>query len=119
MSDKVKLLEAANKKVAIDREFIAYFLSSYIEIEHTTKDAIMATLNCDFESYYKLGLCKAPSIYAEDYLDRLNKISSYINISSLELNKILKRVNSVLQFTRAETDESSYLMAARDKKKKG
>lgn len=118
MNDKVKLLEMANKKVAGDKEFIAYFLSNYIQIEHITDDVVMTSLNCNAESYYKLGLCKAPSITDESYLDRLNNICTYIGISTLELNKIIKRVSSVLQLRDATTDEKSLLMAARDKKKK-
>lgn len=118
MNDKVKILETANKKVATEKEFIAYFVSKYIEIEHITEDTIISTLNCTLENYYKLGLCRTPDINASDYLKRLNNISNYIGISSVELNKIIKRVNSVLQFTETKVDESSYLMAARDKNKK-
>lgn len=118
MSDKVKILQAANKKVSTDQEFIAYYFSKYLDIENVTESTIMSMLNCSTEKYYKLGLCKAPKVNAEDYLDRLDNISVYIGISSADLNKIIKRVDSVLHFTRTATDESSYLMAARDKKKK-
>jgi hypothetical protein len=50
----------------------------------------------------------------------LNNICVYIGISTLELNKIIKRVYSILQLREATTtNENSLLMAARDKKKKG
>jgi hypothetical protein len=118
MNDKIKLLELANAKAATDEEFIAYFLNHYLKIEQTTTEAVMTILNCNVENYYKLGLCKAPTITDSDYLDRLNNISSYVGISVLELNKIIKRVNTVLQLRNLSTGENAVLMAARDKKKR-
>lgn len=117
MNDKIKLLELATKKIAANKDFIAYFLDQYQLIEHITEEALMETLQCDIESYYKLGLCKAPSINAKTYLDQLNNISLYIGISSLELNQIIKRVTAVMQLKDTNAD-NHYLMAARDKKKK-
>jgi hypothetical protein len=120
MNDNIKLLEMASKKAATDRDFIAYFLSNYIQIEHTSEDVVMTSLNCNVENYYRLGLCRAPNITDENYLDRLNNICVYIGISTLELNKIIKRVYSILQLREVTTtNENSLLMAARDKKKKG
>lgn len=118
MNDKIKLLEFANKKAATDKEFIAYFLNQYLDIEQTTEDAIIAMLNCNTENYYKLGLCKAPNITDNSYLDRLNKISFYVGISSLELNKIIKRVNTVIHLRSIIINSEKHLLiAARDKKK--
>jgi hypothetical protein len=120
MSDKVRLLELANKKVADDSDFIAYFFTKYSEIEKKSQQEIISTLNCSFENYYKVGLCRIPDINETDFLQRLNNISQYSNISSLELNKIIKRVNSVLKFSDNINlqNTSPFLMAARDKKKK-
>lgn len=117
MSDKLKLLEQANKKVATDKDFFAFFLRQYLEIEQIDKEAILSMLNCDNETYNRLGLCKAPGITENDYLVRLNNIFSYLGISVIELNKIIKRVNTVIQLRESNTS-NSYLMAARDKKKK-
>lgn len=117
MNDKLKLLELANKKVETDKDFFAFFLSQYLEIEQINKEAILSMLSCDIETYNKLGLCKVPAITESNYLNRLNNIASYLNISVLELNKIIKRVNTVIQLRDSEVP-NSYLMAARDKKKK-
>jgi hypothetical protein len=119
MSDKLKLLETANRKAASDRGFIAYCLLKYSEIEQKTEQEIISSLNCQLEDYYKLGLCRTPDVNSNDFLLRLNNISSYTHVSAIELNKIIKRVNAVLKFSDANTQvENSYLMAARDKKKK-
>lgn len=115
MSDKIKLLELANKKITANKEFVAYFLDQYLAIEGTTVEALMEILKCDIESYYKLGLCKIPAVDDKNYLVQLNNVSTYTGISSLELNKIIKRVSAVVEL---RSNDNSYLMAARDKKKK-
>ncbi|WDO13957.1 hypothetical protein MH928_04470 [Flavobacterium sp. WW92] len=116
MSDKIKLLELANKEVADDKNFIAFFLVKYSEIENISKEDIINNFKCNLETYYKLSLCRVPDQSAIDYITRLNKISEYVNINSLEINKIIKRVNSVLIFL--NSNHNNYLSAARDKKNK-
>lgn len=118
MNDKVKLLELANKKIASNKDFIAFFLDQYLSIEHTTADVVMKSLGCNIEDYYKLSLCKAPIVTDKNYVAELNKISDYIGVSNLELGKIIRKVNTIVQF-RDDNAGSSYLMAARDKKGKG
>lgn len=118
MSNKIKLLEVANKKAAQDPAFIAYFIAKYMIIENTSESTIIQVFNCSTESFYKLGLCQAPNVNLPDYLSRINTICSYVGVSAIELNKIIKRVNSVTQLTGSPTNDISYLMAARDKKKK-
>ncbi len=118
MNNKIKFLEVANKKAAEDPAFIAYFLTKFMIIENTSESAIIQLLNCSTESFYKLGLCQAPNVNLPDYLNRINIICSYVGISAIELNKIIKRVNAIMQLTGAPTTDISYLMAARDKKKK-
>jgi hypothetical protein len=118
MSNKIKLLKVANKKAAQDPCFLAYYLSRYITIERTSEPAIIQTLNCSTEAFYKLGLCHAPDVNLPDYLTRINTICSYIGISAIELNKIIKRVSAVTELTSSRPNEISFLMAARDKKKK-
>ena len=116
MNDKIKLLELANKKVEGDGDFIAYFLSRYAEIEKLSQQDMMSALKCSIENYYKLGLCKAPNANSSDFIDELNKVSNYTNISTLELNKIIKRVSTIEKFS--QLNNNPILMAARDKKKK-
>lgn len=117
MNDKIKLLELANKQIASNEEFVAYFLAQYSEIENATTDTLMEALGCDIESFYKLGLCKAPTAADVNYLTELNKVSDYIGISVIALNKIIRRVDTVMQL-RNSNPENAYLMAARDKNKK-
>jgi hypothetical protein len=99
MNDKIKLLEVANKNASQDPGFISYFLQKYIAIESSSEPAIIQALNCSIESFYKLGLCHAPDVNSPDYLTRINIICNYIGISAIELNKIIKRVNSITQLT--------------------
>ena len=120
MSDKLKLLQIANKRAAGDCDFIAYYLVKYSEFERISEDEIMSNLNCTIENYFKLGLCRVPDVNSEDFINRLNNISEYSLVSTIELNRIIKRVNSLLMFS---TDKDlinppTYLMAARDRKKK-
>lgn len=117
MNDKIKLLEVANKKIAGNRDFIAFFLMQYLSIANTTADAVMKSLGCEKEGYYKLGLCKTPITTDINYVAELNKIADYIGISNLELGKIIRKVNTILELRNSD-DDNSYLMAARDKKKK-
>lgn len=117
MNDKLKLLELANNKIANDSNFMAYVLDQYLSIEGKTRENIIQEISLDKEQYYKLGLCKVPLWGSENYLDDLDKIAIYVGISSMTLNGIIKRVNAVAQFKR-KNQENSYLMAARDKKKK-
>src|SRR5688500_8789071 len=119
MSDKLKLLETANKKASMDKEFVAYYLNKYLVIEQITKQQIINTLNCSIEDYYKLGLCKAPSVESKDFLQCLTNISTYTHISVIELNSIIKRVNSIEKISNIDSEtKPTYLMAARDKNKK-
>jgi hypothetical protein len=119
MSDKLKLLETANKKASMDKDFVAYYLNRYLEIEQVTQQQVINALNCPLEDYYKLGLCKAPAVESKDFLQRLTDISIYSHISAIELNKIIKRVNSIEKISNIDTEtKPAYLMAARDKNKK-
>ncbi|HVX01395.1 MAG TPA: hypothetical protein VHA52_13310 [Candidatus Babeliaceae bacterium] len=118
MNNKIKLLELANKKIASNKDFIAFFLDQYLSIADTTTDIVMKSLGCDIEGYYKLGLCRAPITTDKSYITDLNKIADYIGVSNLELGKIIRKVDTVVEFRNGNAD-NSYLMAARDKKKKG
>src|SRR5688572_11923767 len=115
MSDKIKLLEAANKKVADNSEFIAYYLLKYSKIENFSQQDIISILKCSAEDYFKLGLCKAPKIDSSNFIDELNKVSDYTHVSTIELNNIIKRVATLEKFS--QLNNNSILMAARDKGK--
>lgn len=119
MSHKLKLLKTANKNIETDSGFFAHYLGKYSEIENVSETDIISMLNCTTENYYKLGLCKAPPVNSKDFVQRLNNISDYTGISVLTLNKIIKRVHSVLKISEINKHaDTSYLMAARDKNKK-
>lgn len=115
MSDKIKILEAAVKKISGEQEFMSFVLNKYMELENMSKSDLISSLKCSIEDYYKLGLCKAPKAGSTDFVDRLNNISQYTHTSVLELNKIIKRVDSISKFS-GNLNNSAWLMAARDKK---
>jgi len=113
MNDKIKLLRLANNKITDNSEFIAFYLKKYGEFEKVSEKEICSNLNCSIEDYYKLALCKAPDVKANDFTSRLNNISQYTGIAVFGLSKIIKRVHSIMTFS--ENESTAYLMAARDK----
>jgi hypothetical protein len=115
MSEKIKLLKLASQKATNDSGFIAYLINKYLEIESISEQEIQSTLHCSGEDYYKLNLCRVPDINADDYLLRLTKICQYTNSSIDELNKVIKRANSVLRFTASDIEQHNFLVAAREK----
>ncbi len=118
MSEKIKMLELASDKAAADSGFIAYMIKKYLEFENISEQEVLSTLHCSEEDYYKLNLCRVPDINASDFVSRLNKISQYTNSSAIELNKIIKRANSILRLSGSDVEQHNYLMAARDRQNK-
>lgn len=117
MSEEINALEIAVKKASRDSGFMAYVLQKYLEVEKISEKEMLTMLNCSFEDYYKLNLCRVPYVTANDFIVRLNNISQYAHISSIELNKIIKRVYSVLNLSdnKNQINQNSFLIAARDK----
>jgi hypothetical protein len=118
MTDKIRLLENAARKVEADSSFIAYLMKNYLAVENISEQEILSMLHCSVEDYYKLNLCRVPDINANDFVTRLNNISQYTNSSAIELNKIIKRANSILRLSGSDVEQHNYLMAARDKQNK-
>jgi hypothetical protein len=118
MTDNIRLLEHAARKVEADSGFIAYLMKKYLEFENISEQEVLSTLHCTMEDYYKLNLCRVPDINASDFVSRLNNISQYTNSSAIELNKIIKRANSILRLSGSDMEQNNYLMAARDKQNK-
>jgi len=115
MSDKIKLLELAVKKVSEDHDFMAFYLTRYFQAEKISQQDIISTLNCSLEDYYRLGLCRVPKSNSNNFVEQLNKVSAFTHISALELNKIIKRVHSLQTFS--NINDNPILMAARDRKR--
>lgn len=115
MSEKIKILELAANKASSDSGFIAFLIKKYLEFENISEQDVLSTLQCSEEDYYKLNLCRVPDINATDFVSRLNNISKYTNSSAIELNKIIKRANSILRLSGDQVEQNNYLMAARDK----
>lgn len=116
MNNRVKLLQLANQKIADNNEFMGFYLRKYREFENLSEQQICSNLNCSFEDYYKLTLCKAPDVNAYDFASRLKNISDYTGITVFGLSKIIKRVHSLM--TLSSDQSPSTLMAARDKNNK-
>ena len=116
MNDKLKLLQLANNKIADNREFMAFYLKKYGEFEDLSQQQICSDLNCSFEDYYKLTLCKVPDVNVHDFASRLKKISDYTGVTVFGLSKIVKRVHTLM--TLSSDQSQSTLMAARDKNNK-
>lgn len=115
MSDKIRLFEQASDKLSNNREFMAFYLEKYQEIERINQQDLCSQLNCSQEEYYNLALCKAPKADSEEFISRLNSIGQYTGVPVLGLSNIIKRVNTVLTLSK-QTDKN-YLIAARDKNK--
>lgn len=115
MTKKINPLGMAVNKVSADKSFVAFLMKKYSEYENMSQQNLLSQLRCSEESYYKLCLCKAPSVEAADFLSRLNCISEYAQVSVIELNRIIKRANTILKLSEDEAQAQNYLMAARDK----
>lgn len=115
MNNKIRLLGLANKEMATDIEFFAFYLKKYSEIEKVSEQEICSELNCSIEAYRKLALCRAPSAHSNEFIHRLNNVSQFTGIPIISLNKIIKRVDSVIALSGSKN--ISHLMAARDKDK--
>ena len=99
MSEKIKMLELASNKAANDGGFIAYLMKKYLEKVRKMfleTECFNTSLHCG-RSSYKLNLCRVPDVNANDFVTRLNNISQYTNSSAIELNKIIKRANSIFK----------------------
>lgn len=114
MKDKIKLLEMGAKKAALDKNFMAFILNCYSEIEKKSQSELMDELCCLPENFYKLGLCKVPDTLAPNFIDRLEMISHYTDISVQLLTRIIRRVDAVRQFSSNQSNHN-FLMAARDR----
>jgi hypothetical protein len=119
MTDRIRLLEHAARKVETNRDFIACLVKKYLEFENVTEEEMRSTLQCTKEDYYKLNLCKVPDINSSDFVVRLNSICKYTNSSAIELNRIIKRASTIMKLTEGIVEQRNYLMAARDKQKRG
>jgi hypothetical protein len=115
MTQKIDLLGMAVEKASLDRRFVAFLIKKYSEYENISQENVVLQLRCSEENYYKLCLCTAPDVEATDFLARLNNICEYAHVSALELNRIIKRANVILSFSKDEEQTRNFLMAARDK----
>ncbi|MDN5211618.1 hypothetical protein QQ020_06135 [Fulvivirgaceae bacterium BMA12] len=114
MAEDINFLKFAVNRVSDQQEFLAYFLKRYQESEEMSSDHLISILNCSQLDFYRLGLCKTPDVHADDYLDRLNRICEYANISTVELNRIIKTTGVMDSFAEFHSSGTT-LMAARDK----
>lgn len=94
MSDRIKLLETAVKKVSTDDDFIAYHLENYKKRHNKSNNEVMKHFSCDEEKYQLLLLCKAPLNKGNPItpVNEINadKIASYIGVDVKKLIDILK-----------------------------
>src|SRR5262249_19839696 len=102
MSEKVSLLAKAVDKVSLDKKFIAFLMREYLEYEKISQQEILLQLRCSEEEYYKLCLCNAPDMEAGDFVSRVNSIGEYAHVSAIEISRIIKRANMILNFTEDE-----------------
>jgi len=116
MNDKVELLRYAVQKISDNRDYMGFYLKKYCSLERITDAQLIGKLNSDYEDYFKLGLCIAPESSNKDFLDKVNVISDYTHISSLDIIHIIKYVATIEHFN--DIPSESILMAARDKAKK-
>lgn len=114
MNEKTRLFEIANRKLADNSEFVAFYLKKYSEYENVSEKDICSDLSCSEENYLRLALCRTPDIYADDFGTRINSISQFTGVSPLGLSKIIKKVATILKLSENASD--TFLMAARDKK---
>jgi len=115
MNSQEKLMRLASSRISKDDSFMSYFLGKYLAFERISEDQMISELNCSLACYYKLALCKAPNPTANDFIQRIQRISEKTGVSVFGISKIIKRVYTINKLSDAQSQ--SFLMAARDKKK--
>jgi len=113
MNDKIELLKYAVQKISDNRGYMGFYLKKYCSLENLTDAQLIEKLHCNYEDYFKLGLCIVPELTSKNFLDRINIISEYTHVSSLEIIRITKHVATIEHFN--DIPSESMLMAARDK----
>lgn len=98
---KLDLLKTTYLKVREDHTYLAYYLETFLRVESMDLPAACQHLHCNEESFYRLGLCKAPSPRNTDFEERLKKIAVYTGLSYEDLAFLLLSVY--------EHDERPYL----------
>lgn len=116
MKQNLGLFELGFKKVEEDKHFMAFYLKRYGEFENMNNETLSSMLNCSLSDFYKLSLCKIPESNSISFIEQLNVISNYTGIAILSINKVIKRVNSII--TLSDNSTNTFLAAARDKKNK-
>lgn len=106
MSNKLKLLEVAVKKMSKDKNFMSFILDRYMELENITKDDLISKLHCSLHDFYKLALCKVPYTREKDFKERIKDISEYCSMLDFELSEIIKRVEGIYLCDRCRIHEA-------------
>jgi len=116
MSDKIELMKLMMNRASERKEFIAYFLKRYGDIEMKSNEQLIVELKCSDVDYYNFALCMAPNLDEPNSIARLNELSEYTRIPPESIRNIMKHVEGITRFN--EISGNRMLMAARDKHKK-
>ncbi len=114
MNKRTHYKELLIKKASLNREYLASYIERYMQFENIDKENIKLLLGCSEDNYFKLCVCLAPELEAEDFKERIDKIAAATSTSSLSIIRILKRVDMLQSIG----DSDVMLMAARMKESK-
>lgn len=116
MSDKLLLMKKAFNKLCINKEFMAYFLARYSDLENLTIGQVLLQLKCLEEDYFRLALCKVPFGDTADDFKNTQDLGNYVQVDTSALWQIIKYVNNLDKLYLESSDR--FLMAARQLTKK-
>ncbi|MCI0695707.1 hypothetical protein L0337_27355 [candidate division KSB1 bacterium] len=116
-------LAYAAQKAATRETYIAYYLAQYQQQEALTEKELQNFVGCTGEAYSRLALCRVPDLQANDFRQRIERITSFTSASALNLAQVIRQVAAVQllqkapESTRLGRSANAMLLAARDREK--
>ena len=103
--------------------FLAWWIGRYEELTNSTEDDLVQTLAVTRQNFVRLCLCRKPNTDPAHFRQELEQISRFCGADVMGLAELIRYVESAeslkrLQPAPPESNESSMLLAAREKLKK-
>ena len=107
-------------RMAQQRDFIAWHLRQYREMENLTESELIKLLECDDASFFRLALSKAPDPQKTDFISRVRNIAEYAGVNTVALTRLIRQVSNIesLRSTGGRVismQPKAHLLAAREK----
>ena len=105
------------KKFSGNKEFLAYYLSGYMESEGLNFTELLDWLECDKDQLNELSLCRTPYL-GKNFFHEVNQIADFTGVKNYKISQLIKQVDISNQLSQTMLNSEELLMAAREKDKK-